>query len=415
MKRRRLTNELMAVNLVDHRSHVEADLTDYWQLLRSEFPVYWHAPTELGPGFWVVSRYADIVSIYKDTENFTSEQGNVLVTLLAGTDSAAGQMLPVTDGPRHRDLRNLMLKAFSPRALDRVAEAVQANTRRLVAAAIRRGESDVVAEVAAHVPSITIAKLLGVPETDRPHLLRLTMSALSSERADQSPEEAWLARNEILVYFGNLLASKRENPADDVISTLAHAELDGVPLTDQDIVLNCYSLVLGGDETSRLAIADAVDTLARHPAQWELLRAGTVSLDSATEEVLRWSTPAMNFGRTAVQDVHVAGQEFRAGDLVTMWVTSANRDEAVFPDPYVFDLARSPNKHLSFGHGPHFCLGAFLSRVEIREVLDALRTFSKGFEVFGEPRRIHSNFMTGMAYLPVRFEPDEAALDAAEL
>lgn len=410
MRSRRLTDEILAVNLVDPETYVTRDLTEYWKVLRESFPVYWHAPTDRGPGFWVISRYADIVRIYKDTENFTSEYGNVLVTLLGEGDTAAGRMLPVTDGPRHRQLRNVMLTAFSPRALRRVEEAVRISTRRLVAAAVRRGDCDLAREVAAEIPSITIARLLGVPEEDRPDLLRLTMSSLSSPEADQTVEEGWLARNAILVYFGELLARKRKDPTGDVISALAQAEIDGEPLSDQDIVLNCYSLILGGDETSRLAMIEGALGLADHPRQWELLRGGAVALDSAVEEVLRWSTPAMNFGRTVVRDVTVAGQEIRVGDIATMWVSSANRDESVFADPHVFDLAREPNKHLTFGHGPHFCLGAYLARMEIRELLDALRTFSTGFALAGEPRRIHSNFMNGIAYLPVRFEPDEGAL-----
>jgi cytochrome P450 len=402
----------MAVDLVDPKTHSETDLDGYWRLLRAELPVFWHAPTETAAGFWVLSRHADISRVYRDTAGFSSERGNVLITLLGGGDSAAGQMLPVTDGARHRDLRNVMLKAFSPRALSQVEDAVRVSTRRLVAAAVRRGECEVAEEVAAEIPSITIAKLLGVPEADRPALLRLTMSALSSEQADQSPEEAWTARNEILAYFGDLLASKRAAPSADVISSLAQAKINDEPLSDQDIVLNCYSLVLGGDETSRLAMLDGLHELARNPAQWARLRRGEVSLDTATEEVLRWSTPAMNFGRTVMRDTVVSGQEMRAGDIATMWVTSANRDESAFDDPDVFDLGRTPNRHLTFGHGPHFCLGAYLGRVEIRELLDAVRTFSTELTPAGETRRIHSNFMNGLARLPMRFTPDEAALAA---
>ena len=413
MSFRRLTDDVMAVNLVDPQTYVTGDLTEYWQLLRTHAPVYWHAPTGSSPGFWVISRYADIMAVYKDTENFTSERGNVLVTLLAGGDSAAGRMLPVTDGIRHKKLRALMLKAFSPRAIRPVEVAVRASTRRLVADAVRRGDCELAREVAAEIPSITIAGLLGVPESDRAALLRLTMSSLGSQDADQPSDEAWLARNEILVYFGDLLARKRKEPSADVVSTLAHAEIDGEPLSDQDIVYNCYSLILGGDETSRLAMIDGVLALARNPRQWEQLRNGSVSLESAVEEVLRWSTPAMNFGRTALRDVVVAGQEIRAGDIVTMWVVSANRDETVFADPQNFDLARQPNKHLTFGHGPHFCLGAYLGRMEIRELLDALRTYSAGFQLTGEPRRVYSNFMNGVAHLPLRFVPDAAALAVA--
>ncbi|MDT0345734.1 cytochrome P450 [Streptomyces litchfieldiae] len=405
---------MLAIDLADPQTFVDNDLTDYWRRLRADFPAYWHPPNGEHPGFWVISRYADVMAVFRDNQNLTSEKGNVLVTLLAGGDSASGQMLPVTDGPRHRDLRNVMLKAFSPRALNRVRKSVRTNTRAVVADFVRGGEGDFAQEVASVIPNITISALLGVPDEDRPDLMSWTKSALSSDEADQSPADAWLARNEILGYFSDLVERKRKEPTDDVISALARAELRGEGISDTDLVFNCYSLIIGGDETSRLAMVDAVWTLSRHPEQWRLLREGRVSLDSATEEVLRWSTPAMNFGRTALDDVEVAGQLVRADEIVTVWNISANRDESVFAEPHTFDLARSPNKHLTFGYGPHFCLGAFLGRVEVREVLDALRTFSTGFAPTAEPRPLHSNFMRGIAHLPVRFEPDEAGLAAGD-
>jgi cytochrome P450 len=403
--------DIGSIDLADPRTYVEQDLADYWRTLRADHPVYWHAPTPEHSGFWVVSRYTDVAAILRDSRTFSVERGNALVTLLRGGDSAAGQMLPVTDGKRHRDLRNVMLKAFSPRAMSRVAEKVRARTRKLVARAALRGESDFVEEVAAQVPSATIADLLGVPEQGRADLLGWSSSSLSSEQADQAPKDAWLARARILQYFSDLVAEKRKRPTDDVISSLAQTEPHGEPLSDTDLAYNCYSLVIGGDENSRLAIAGLVLALARNPDQWRSLREHRVSLDSATEEVLRWATPAMHFGRLACADVDVAGQRIRAGDVVTLWSVSANRDESVFADPYLFDLARAPNKHLAFGYGPHFCLGAYLGRIEIREVLDALRTYCAGIELAGDPRPVYSNLMCGVSYLPVRLHRDQAAFD----
>ncbi|MFI7115838.1 cytochrome P450 [Amycolatopsis sp. NPDC049868] len=407
-----MSDEMLEIDLADPRTHAEQDLTEYWRRLREDFPVYWHPPVGGNPGFWVFSRHADVLTVLRDNVKLTSERGNVLVTLLAGGDSAAGQMLPVTDGKRHKDLRNVMLKAFSPRALSRIGADVRAATRRLVAETIRGGECEFAEQVASRIPNATISSLLGVPESDRATLLAWSKSALSSDEADQSPEQAWLARNEILKYFTELIVDKRRAPGEDVITTLTRTEVNGQLLSDVDIAFNCYSLILGGDETSRLAMLDLVLTLTRHPEQWRRLRAGEVDLAKATEEILRWSTPAMHFGRTAVHDTEIGGRSIRAGDIVTVWNISANRDEAVFADPYEFALDREPNKHVTFGYGPHFCLGAFLGRVEVREVLDALRCFSAGFEITGTPRPIHSNFMTGMSYLPVRFEPDEAGLAA---
>lgn len=405
-------DDISTVDLTDPRTFEENDLREYWRRLRTTRPLHWHPPTGDAPGFWVISRYADVMALYKDNKRLTSERGNVLVTLLAGGDSAAGKMLAVTDGAQHRNLRNVLLKAFSPQALKPITDRVRANTTRLVVEAVRRGECDFATDVAEHIPMNTISDLLGVPAADREFLLNLNKSALSSNEEGQSATDAWLARNEILLYFNELVAERRAKPTEDVISVLANSTVNGEPLSEEVIVLNCYSLILGGDETSRLSMIDAVRTFTRHPDQWQLLRDREVTLESATEEVLRWATPAMHFGRRAVTDVELHGQVIAGGDIVTLWNSSANRDEEVFADPYVFDLNRSPNKHITFGYGPHFCLGAYLGRVEVNAMLDALRIYSTGFEVSGEPQRIHSNFLTGLSSLPVRFQPDETALAA---
>jgi cytochrome P450 len=405
-----IADEIATINLTDPQTFEDNDLGAYWRRLRATDPVHWHPAAEDTGGFWVVSRYADIMALYKDDKRFTSEKGNVLVTLLADGDSGAGKMLAVTDGPRHRSLRNVLLKAFSPQALQSIADRVVANTTRLVREAVQRGECDFATEVAEHIPLNTISDLLGVPVADRGYLLELNKSALSSDEADQSATEAWLARNEILLYFSELVEDRRKNPAEDVISVLANSTVDGEPLSEEAIVLNCYSLILGGDETSRLSMIESVRALAQYQDQWRMLRDGQATVQSATEEVLRWATPAMHFGRTALTDVELHGKVIAEGETVTLWQSSANRDEEIFTDPDVFDLNRSPNKHLAFGYGPHFCLGAYLGRAEVSAMLNALRTYSTGFEITGEPQRVHSNFLTGCSSLPVRFHPDQAAL-----
>lgn len=210
------------------------------------------------------------------------------------------------------------------------------------------------------------------------------------------------------------MTQRRGKDSEDVISILTNALIDGKPLARDEIVLNCYSLILGGEETSRLTMNDAVYTLAHDQEQWENLREGRVGLDTACDEALRWATPTMHFGRTAVERVTLNGQEIQPGEVVTVWHTSANRDEAVFPEPDKFDLGRTPNKHLAFGYGPHFCLGAFLARTEVSALLAALRTFTTRFEVTGPVTHFHSNFLTGLSSLPVRFTPDEVGLRTYE-
>ncbi|MER6991388.1 cytochrome P450 [Saccharopolyspora hirsuta] len=398
-------------DLADPRTFAEHDLGDFWRRLRAEEPLHWQPPRGDRSGFWVLSRHADIMAVYRDDEQFSSERGNVLVTLLAGGDSAAGRMLAVTDGPRHQKLRKVLLKAFSPRALSRISERVRENTRRLVSAAVEGGECDFAAEIASRIPMATISDLLGVPESDRDFLLQQTKSALSSDDADGTDLDSVLARNEILLYFGEQCEQRRRNPGDDVISVLATSSIDGEPLSEDDVVLNCYSLIIGGDETSRLTMIDAVRTFADREDQWRRVKDHQVDLDPVVDEVLRWASPTMHFGRRAVRDVELHGRTIRAGDVVTLWHSSANRDERVFAEPEVFDVARSPNKHLAFGYGPHYCLGAYLAKVEVAEVLSALRDFATGFELAGPVQRIHSNFLTGISSLPVRFAPDAAGLE----
>jgi cytochrome P450 len=396
-------NQLSTMDLSDPRTHAENDLTDAWRELRAERPVHWHAQSGGRRGFWVLSRYDAVLALHRD-DRFTSRHGNVLDTLLAGGDSGAGSMLPVTDGPRHAALRRLLLKAFTPRALDAIGEQVRKTTRGLLDDALAAGAVDFALDVAAHIPLATICDLLGVPDEDRRFILDQTKQALGSERGGHSADDSWLAKNEILLYFAELAAQRRDVPHSDVVSLLATAQVDGVDLSDADVVLNCYSLILGGDETTRLTMTGGVLALIEHPDQWRALRAGDVGLDEAVEEVLRWTTATTHLGRTALVDTEVDGVRIAAGDVVTGWTSSANRDERVFTDPDRLDLGRKPNRHLAFGHGPHFCLGAHLARVEIGVLLDELRSSVRSVRQVGAPTYFHSNFLSGVSSLPVALE-----------
>lgn len=408
---RAMPDDLARVNLGDPQTFADYDLSDYWRTLRVTRPLYWHPAVGDSPGFWVLSRYDDIVALYRDNVTFTSEGGNVLITLLGEGDSAAGLMVPVTDGQRHKELRNVLLKAFSPRVLSRIGEQVRRNARARLAAAVDRGECDFALDVASKIPMITICDLLGVPSQDQEYMLSLTKSAISSDDRPEYSAAADAARNEILQYFLGMVEERRVAPREDVVSVLASSTIDGEFLSEDEIVLNCYSLILGGDATARLTMIDSVHSFGTDPDQWAAFKRGDVSVKQATEEVLRWASPTMHFGRTAVQDTEIHGTPIKAGDVVTVWNVSGNRDESVFADPDRFLIDRSPNKHIAFGHGPHYCIGAYLARLEISEVLLALRDFTTGFEIAGPVRRIYSNLLTGISSLPVRFEPVSAEVE----
>jgi cytochrome P450 len=287
-------DELDTLDLADPRLHAESELSALWRHLREHQPVHWNPATGSAPGFWVVTRHADVTSVYRDSARFTSEGGNVLETLLAGGDTAAGRMLAITDGDRHAGLRRLLMSVFSPRALKPVVTSVQRTVTRLLRDAVDKGGCDFAADVAAGVPLGAICDLPGVPESDRDHVLSLTSSALGSHDADSTAADAWIARNEILLYFAGLARDRRDGGHTDVIALLAGSEVNGLPLDDDEIMLNCYSLILGGDETARLSMVGAALALLDHPGQWRALKRGDASIDTAVEE-----NPALDHPRPA--------------------------------------------------------------------------------------------------------------------
>jgi cytochrome P450 len=393
--------ELDTLNLADPRLHAESDLSAVWRHLREHRPVHWNPATDTAPGFWVVTRHADVTAVYRDNTLFTSEGGNVLETLLAGGDSAAGRMLAITDGDRHRELRRILMTAFSPRALEPIVASVRRTVERLLREAIERGGCDFAADVAAGIPLGAICDLLGVPDRDRAYVLSLTSSALGSHEADSTAADAWIAKNEILLYFADLARDRRDSGHADVIALLAGSEVNGLPLDDDEIMLNCYSLILGGDETARLSMVGAALALLEHPDQWQALKRGDAAVDTAVEEILRWTTPALHSGRTATADTEVGGHPIEKGEIVTVWNASANHDELLFDAPGELRLDRTPNKHVTFAYGPHFCLGAYLARAEIGAVLAGLRDLVAEMEQTGPAKPVYSNFLSGLSALPL--------------
>jgi cytochrome P450 len=397
-------DRLKELDLVAPALHAEHDLSAVWRHLRSEQPLFWQEPRGDQPGFWVVTRHCDAVRVFRDSRLFTSVSGNVLETLLLGGDSASGKMLAVTDGNRHTEVRRVVAGALTPELFERVAQRLEIQVRRLVARALERPECDFGDEVAAEVPLATICDMLAVPDADRDYVHRLGSSSVSSHEAGHTATDAWSAKNDILAYFIELTEQRRGGRGDDLVSVLANAQVQGRPLSIDEIVLNCYSLILGGDETTRLAMTGAVLALADNPDQWRRLRDGEVAVETAVEEVLRWTTPSRHLGRMAAAPADLAGGRVDEGDIVTVWIASANFDEQEFDHPDEFRLGRAPNRHLTFAYGRHFCVGARLGRIQLTATLNALRDMVAGIEVTGAPGRVYSNFLGGTCNLPVALQ-----------
>src|SRR5262245_7208251 len=317
--------ELADIDLADPRIHAELDLAEVWRHLRDERPLWWNpSPMEQADGFWVLTRHADVVAVYRDPQRFASVRGTIRTCRQRGGVPGGGRMIVVSDGPRHAAVRRLLASSLGPRTMQRLEAGVAATTHRLLDTALDQAGCDFAHDVAANIPLWTICDLLGVPEADRAFVQRQTNLALGSENPSQSPIEVWAARNEILLYFRQLSRAKRGTAGDDLVSVLATGTIDGAAIDEDELVLNCYSLILGGDETARMSMSGLVAQFAREPGQWHRWRTGEATTATAVDEVLRWTTPGLHVGRTAVVDVELHGQRISAGDVVTAWNISAN-------------------------------------------------------------------------------------------
>jgi cytochrome P450 len=395
-----------AIDLTAPATHLRTDIDALWETLRREAPVTWH-PTVTGqPGFWVVSSHQLALEVYRHNEVYSSARGNVLATLLHGGDSASGKMLAVSDGSRHREIRKTLLRSFSARNLQSLQQRIATAMNDLIAQAAHRETCDFATDVAPKIPLMAICDILRIPESDRQKLFDSASAALASKSENIDDLEARNARNELLMYFWDLLQQRSvERSDEDVIGNLLAMNSGPVGPTRDEVVLNCYSLLLGGDETTRLAMIGIVKAFADHPETWHQLRDGGVESGTAVEELLRWTTAALHSGRTATCDAELGGVQIKKGDIVTVWIRSANFDESVFHRPRELDLTRIENRHLSFAYGAHFCLGAALARIEIAALLNALVEHVRDIALIGVPAPIYSTFLFGFHSLPVKLRP----------
>jgi cytochrome P450 len=405
--------------------HDDIDLTDLdrfalgfphhvFDALRRESPVWFHPPTERSPGgegFWVLSRYADIVDAAADAETFSSETGGdrdgggtTLEDMPA--QYAIGVLLNMMDDPRHAQIRRLLTPSTGPRTLARIEEDLRHRAGDIVEAALSKGDCDFLVDVAAELPLQAVAQLAGVPQQDRHELMNWANVTLDYEDREvgETSDRLAHAQAQMFVYGTNLLQHKRAQPADDLLSVVTNALIDGEPLTENEQRMFFSLIIAAGSETTRNSIAIGMLALTEHPQAWETLRNDRARLPTAVEEMLRWASSTPYNRRTATRDVQIRGQHIKAGDKVSLWWTSANRDADVFAAPYTFDIARNPNPHLAFGRGVHFCLGAALARMEMRVMFDALLDRVGAVTLVGPVEYVRSNKHAGVRHMPVRID-----------
>ena len=380
---------------------------DVFRALRSEAPLYWHAPsahTPDGVGFWVVSRHADVLAIQLDPERFSSDRapGGPPGGTMIADNGGAGSMLNMMDDPRHRRMRALVNKGFTPRVIGALEPDLRRRTRAILDALPASGECDFVVDVARQLPLQAICQLLGIPQEDRDTLCDWMDRGMESEAGAAMNREYG---SKLAQYGVGLIAKRRTQPGDDLLSIVLAAEMpqEAEPrLSDAELMFFFTLLFTAGSETTRKAIAGGLRALVENPGELARLRSTPALLDLAIEEIVRWTTPSVYKRRTATRDVRLHGETIRAGDKLTFWEMSANRDERAFREPFRFDVARDPNPHLGFGQGRHYCLGANLARLEMRVMFEELFARFAKFEITGPASWTRENRLLGLKHLPMR-------------
>jgi cytochrome P450 len=410
-----MTLEQAGLTVVDPSAYAdEQRLHAAAALLRRESPVHWVDATPDYNPFWVVTRRADILEIEKNHEVFHNAPRPVLVPAAderrQAEQGTALRTLIHMDDPDHRRLRPVAADWFKPKTLRTMQQNVNVLARRYVDAMLARdGECEFVADVAVHYPLSVILSLLGLPEEDFPRMLTLTQEIFGGDdperRRGASPEDHLAVVLDFLDYFQRLINDRRAHPTDDLASAIANARINGEYLGDVDAASYFVIIATAGHDTTSSTIAGGMHALVSHPEQLARLRDQPELMPNAVEEIIRWVTPVKEFMRTATRDHSIGGVTVRAGQQVLLLYPSGNRDEAEFERPDEFDVTRRPNRHVAFGAGVHFCLGAQLARMETQALFAELLPRLAHVELAGPVQGVHSTFVSGLKRLPLRFRP----------
>jgi cholest-4-en-3-one 26-monooxygenase len=374
--------------------------------LRQHAPVFWHA--EGGgpgwPGFWAVTRHADVTSVIRRPDAFSSAPRTA--AFREWSDEAVQRMRVMMinmDPPEHSQLRAFVNRGFTPRMIGRLDDHITAICRDILDDVVRRGEADFVADIAAPLPTQVICELVGAQAEDQKRIYELSnhLVGFDDPEFSEASSDRMHAVAEMFAYGTELARQRGAEPRDDIVTRLLQPDDTGRVLTPLEFNFFFLLLLVAGNETTRNAAAGGMLAFFDHPAQWERLVANPALAPRAAEEIVRWVSPAVLVRRTAARDTELGGQQIAAGDKVVAFLASANRDEDVFARPHEFDIGRDPNPHVAFGGGPHFCLGRHLAALELQVLLRALAASTPDIRPAGEVSRLRSNFLNGIKRMPV--------------
>jgi cholest-4-en-3-one 26-monooxygenase len=383
-----------------------------FEALRRSAPVAWveqlpeaYAGLENTPGYWAVTKHADVAAVSKNAKSFSTWENTVIIRF--ASDMTRDQvelmraMLIHHDPPEHTRLRQIISRGFTPRAVAALKDDLDRRAREIIGQARDRGTGNFVEDVAAELPLQAIANLLGVPQEDRKKIFEWSNQMLAYDDPEVAGDPA-TAYAEILGYFMAMAEERRANPQDDLVTKLITADIDGEALSTEEFGFFVILLGVAGNETTRNAITHGMHAFFQNPEQWNLYKKERP--DTAVDEMVRWATPVTVFQRTAVNDVLVGKQQVEAGQRVALFYASANFDSDAFEDPYQFDIMRDPNPHVGFGgHGAHYCIGANLARMEIGVMFNALADLVPDIAQAGEPRRLRHAWINGVKELQVSY------------
>ncbi|KRC65580.1 steroid C27-monooxygenase [Aeromicrobium sp. Root236] len=391
---------------------------DEFTALRTASPIHWveqvdsaraGMSVDAGTGYWAVTKHADISEVSKNNKVFSSKENGAIIRLPETATRESLEMTQVViinqDAPDHTQLRKIISRGFTPRAIGALDEVLEERARRIVAEAVEVGSGNFVDQVASQFPLEVIGDMLGIPAEDRKKIFDWTNQMTGAEDADLAREDndPEAAAAEVLMYSMGLAAERKANPRDDIVTKLVQSGEDGGRgLTDDEFGFFVIALAVAGNETTRNATTHGMNAFFDNPDQWDLwLRERPATM---VDEVIRWATPVTSFQRTALEDVELGGVQIKAGQRVALFYASANHDEDVFTDPFTFDITRDPNPHLSFGgHGVHYCIGANLARMEIKLIFEALADLAPEIRRTGEASRLRSGWLNGIKELPVAY------------